>query len=404
MSTAYKDTAISYLGKIELSMITGLLFVLPFNRLTTLKEVLFFLLIGSFAAVRLGDHKRIVRVSFPSKPLNILILMSFVWALFALISAVDRSYSFYEIATKLSKQYILYFLAFFVVRDVPAEKIKWLFLPLVFSAVIMSLSACYQFYQDPRFFTNRVYGLTGAFYRLSTFLVLSVPLVIALALSFQGWIRGVFLILIPILFAALFFTFTRGAWIAVMVEILILAGIFMKKYKRLFMTLFITIFLVIAGLAYKSVIPRQVIMHGSEKPRIEAMRLSSEIIGNYPFTGIGYGKETFSKYYPTALVKHTHNIFLNTAVETGVIGLLIFAAILAVIIRRFLREIRDETALQRRLLISGIFTSFIGFLSLNLFDYMYHGWPGQMVWILIGMGYALMMGPSSGKETSLRQA
>ena len=31
-------------------------------------------------------------------------------------------------------------------------------------------------------------------------------------------------------------------------------------------------------------------------------------------------------------------------------------------------------------------------MSLNLFDYMYHGWPGQMAWILIGMGYALMTG------------
>ncbi len=386
---AYKDTAISYLGKIELSMIAGLLFVLPFNGLTTLKEALFFLLIGSFAAVRLGDHKRIGRVSFPSKPLNILILMSFVWALFALISAVDKSYSLYEIATKLSKQYILYFLAFFVVRDIPAEKIKWLFLPLVFSAVIMSLSACYQFYQAPQFFTNRVYGLTGAFYRLSTFLVLSVPLVIALALSFQGWIRGAFLIVILILFTALFFTFTRGAWIAVMVEILVLAGIFLKKYKRLFMTLFITIFLVIAGLAYKSVLPSQVIMHGSEKPRIEAFELSAEMIGKHPFTGIGYGKETFSKYYPTASVKHAHNIFLNTAVETGLIGLLIFVAMLAVLGRSFIKAIRDETLLNRKLLISGIYVSLIGFISLNLFDYMYHGWPGQMAWILIGIGCAL---------------
>ena len=47
MSMAYKDTAISGPRKIELSMLGGLLFVLPFNGLTTLKEALFFLLIGS---------------------------------------------------------------------------------------------------------------------------------------------------------------------------------------------------------------------------------------------------------------------------------------------------------------------------------------------------------------------
>jgi putative inorganic carbon (hco3(-)) transporter len=387
---------ISYLRKIELFSLAGLLFILPFTGLASIKDALFFLLICSFAAVRLLDRKRIGRTPLPDGTILILILMSFAWSLITLVTAIDRPYSFYEIATKLSKQYLLFFLSFLVVKDMPPQKVRWLFLPLVLSAVIMSLYACYQFYQSPEFFVNRVYGFTGAFYRLSTFLVLSVPLAIVLAFSFQERIRGAILFIIPVLFAALFFTFTRGAWIAVTVEIVVLAGIFFKKYRRLFISLFITISLVVAGLSYESVIPGQVIMHGSEKPRLEAIRLSSDIIRKYPFTGIGYGKETFSKYYPDTYVKHAHNIFLNTAVETGVIGLLIFAAILAVIIRSFLRAIRDETAFQRKLLISGIFTSFIGFLSLNLFDYMYHGWPGQMLWMIIGIGYAVM-------RTNIRQ-
>ena len=88
-------------------------------------------------------------------------------------------------------------------------------------------------------------------------------------------------------------------------------------------------------------------------------------------------------------MKHAHNIFLNTAVETGLIGLLILGAMLAVLGRSFIKAIHDKTLLNRKLLISGIYASLIGFLSLNLFDYMYHGWPGQMAWILIGIGYAL---------------
>jgi O-antigen ligase len=106
--------------------------------------------------------------------------------------------------------------------------------------------------------------------------------------------------------------------------------------------------------------------------------------------GIGYGKETFSKYYPDTYVKHSHNIFINTAVETGLIGLMIFTAILSIIFKKFTHAIRDETVLERRLLLSGIFASFIGFISLNVFDYMYHGWPGQMFWMFIGIGYALI--------------
>ena len=390
MGPVNKGTVIFYLRTIELFSLACLLFVFPFAGLTTIKEVLFFLLIGSFAAARFLERKKIGGTSSPNIPLYILILISFAWTLIALISAIDRPYSLDEIATKLSKQYILYFLAFFVVKDMPSEKVRWLFLPLVFSAVIMSLYACYQFYQSPQFFVNRVSGFTGAFYRLSTFLVLSVPLVIILAFCFQGWLKRAFLIIIPVLFAALFFTFTRGAWIAVTVEILILASIFLKKYRGLLIALIITIFLVVAGLSYKSVIPGQVIIHGSEKPRIEALRLSCEIIRKYPFTGIGYGKETFSKYYPDAYVKHAHNIFLNTAVETGVIGLLIFAAILVILINNFIRAIRGETVSERKLLLSGIFASLIGFLTLNLFDYMYHGWPGQMLWMIIGIGYAII--------------
>gem|GEM_PF-1348612 len=381
---------IYYLRTIALFSLACLLFVLPFSGFATIKEVFFFLLIGSFPAVRLLERKNIGKTSLPNIPLHILILISFVWTLIALISAIDRPYSLVEIATKLSKQYILYVLAFFLVKDMPSEKVRWLFLPLVFSAAIMSLSACYQFYQSPEFFVNRVYGFTGAFYRLSTFLVLSIPLAIVLAFSFQGRIRGAFLVSIPVLFAALFFTFTRGAWIAVTVEILILAGFFFKKYRRLFIALFITISLVVAGLSYKSVIPGQIIIHGSEKPRLEAIRLSSEIIRKYPFTGIGYGKETFSKYYPDAYVKHAHNIFLNTAVETGVIGLLLFAAIVIFLIKDFLRAARDERVPEKKLQLAGIFASLIGFLSLNLFDYMYHGWPGQMLWLIIGIGYAII--------------
>jgi hypothetical protein len=41
-------------------------------------------------------------------------------------------------------------------------------------------------------------------------------------------------------------------------------------------------------------------------------------------------------------------------------------------------------------MLSGIFASCAGFLFLNMFDYMYHGWPGQMFWMTIGMGHALM--------------
>ena len=398
-----KSTATSYCRKIEILSIAGLLFILPFEGTNTIQEILFFSLISAFLVKNISEYKNISStLSLPSKTLTALIIISFLWGVIALINAVDPAYSFHEIVTKMSKQFILYFLSFFIVREIPFERIKWLLFPIVFSTLIMSIYACYQFYQLPVFFENRVSGFTGAFYRLCTFLILSIPLIAVLAFTLHGWIKRILFITVFISLIAVFFTFTRAAWIAVIVESSILIIILLKKYRKFILSLIIAISLIVIGLSYKSVIPNWLIVHGSEKPRIEALKLSAEIIRKNPITGIGYGKRSFSKYYPNIEeVKHTHNVFLNTAIELGVTGLIIFMAMLVLISKDFLVSLKKERLFDRKLILGGIFALFIGFLSMNLFDYMYHGWPGQMLWMLIGIGYALM-NPASGTNTSSR--
>jgi O-antigen ligase len=184
------------------------------------------------------------------------------------VTAIDLHYSLSEIITKMSKQYLLFFFSYLIVKEVPLNKVKWLFFSILASVTIMAVYACYQFYEAPLFFTNRVQGFTGAFYRLSTFLVLSIPVVIVLAFSLRGWLKRIILVLLPILFAALFFTFTRGAWIAAIIEILTLTVIFSTKYRKLFFLSVAAALLIVTGLSYKCN-PQKLITRGSEKPRIE---------------------------------------------------------------------------------------------------------------------------------------
>lgn len=381
---------VAYFRTTEVICLSGLLFLLPFNGMTTIKEILFFLLAGAFIADRIANRAKSPISPSPDSMLHALMAVSFCWALFGLVQAIDPAYSLEEVLTKMSKQYLLYFFAYYSLREFLPGKVKGLLYPLIFSAVLMSLYACYQFYLSPDFFVNRVHGFTGAFYRLSTFLVLALPVVTVLGFSFDGWLRRIILFSIPVSLAALFFTFTRGAWIAVMIELLILVFIFLKKYRMLILAAVLTVSLAGVVLSYKSVISPTLIKRGSEQPRIDAIVRSAEIIRSYPLTGIGYGKGTFEKYYPGIYVKHSHNLFLNTAVENGVPGLLLLLAMLGIIMKDFVRAVRTETILEKRLIISGIFASFAGFLCLNTFDYMYHGWPGQMFWMLIGIGYALI--------------
>lgn len=371
--------------------IAALLFILPFSGVKTLHEILFFSALASFVFGKILTYKRNALVlSFASKPLDILIGISFIWALITVINAIDPQYSFNEVTHKMPKQYILYFIAFFTAREMMERgRIRWLLFPLAVSLIMMSLYACYEFYQLPVLLEHRVSGFTGAFYRLSVLLVFSIPVLIILSFSVHGLPRWILLLMLPFAFAALFFTFTRAAWIAVVVEMIILVSLFFKRFRKYLIIGAVVLSLFITLLAVRSPMEKNLIIHGTEQFRIEAFRYTVDVVSKNPFTGIGYGKRTFSKYYPDTYVQHAHNIFLNTAVETGIPGLVIFTTMMVIIVKSFVQAMRKKREPATQLLLSGIFTSLIGFLSLNLFDYMYHGWPGQMFWILVGIGIAL---------------
>lgn len=367
-----------------------LLFLIPFERITTVKEIIFFLLIGIFLFEKIFFRNDLKDYILKNIRLNIVLIMSFLWAIVSLLNAINRTYSFNEIITKMTKQYILYFVAFCIINDEEDKKLKMLFYLLILSSSIMSIYGCYQFYNAPIFFENRVSGFTGAFYRLATLLVLTLPVCLVLIIQSKSYGRIIFLILFLFMLSALFFTFTRSAWIAFIAEILIFVNILFKKYGRIFLISSVIVIVVIVLSSYFSILPKKILIRGSEKPRIEALSLSLGIIKKYPLTGIGYGKKTFSFYYPEVEdVMHTHNIFLNTAVETGLIGSSILVIALYLILKSLYKNIFLVDK-ERSLYLTTLFASITGFLILNLFDYMYHGWPGQMFWVLVGVSYGIV--------------
>jgi O-antigen ligase len=376
-------------------LLGGLLFVLPFSGLKTVEEILFYTLIAAFAADKFFSRGGGSSAPFfPDKPLDILLGTTVVWALVCLVGAIDPAYSLNEIANKMVRQYLLYFVAFSAAYDLSsgARKVRRFFYPIAASALLMSSYACYQFYESPVFFYNRVTGFTGAFYRLSVFLVLSMPVVGVLTVVGRRWMKWPAALILAVSFAALFFTFTRSAWIAVTAEALVFIIIFFRKYRKILLGGIVAIVVVAAIAAYRDPDYRQLIVHGSEQPRIQAFHLSARIISEHPLTGIGFGKRVFARYYPeeVEVVQHAHNIFLNTAVETGIPGLVLFAALWAVIIKTFAGALKRGLPFEKKIVLSGILVSVIGFLVLNMFDYMYIGWPGQVCWILVGLGHALI--------------
>jgi O-antigen ligase len=385
----YSDQA----GLISLALLLALL---PFHGITTVKEILFFMVLSTFILSNVLPYRSTVLKFTPvNKHLDFFIILSFIWAAVTVLYALDPHYSFNEVIRKMTKHYLLYFLAFSMVNDIQPDRnfLPRFFLPLVIATLVMSVYACYQFSQYPLFFYNRVTGFTGRFYRLATFLVISLPIITVLPFSFRGKLRILFLLPVPLSIIALFFTFTRAAWLAVVFEALLLTVLLLKKHRKsIFLGIvIISVFLSLA--AYKSESYKKLIIHGphSEGARVEGVIRALNIIRENPVTGIGYGKKTFSKFYSElAEPKHTHNIFLNTTVELGIPGLVLFMTIIGIILKTFIQALKREMHREDKLFFSGLFTSITGFLILNLFDYMYHGWPGMIFWAFVGIGHAMI--------------
>jgi hypothetical protein len=73
--------------------------------------------------------------------------------------------------------------------------------------------------------------------------------------------------------------------------------------------------------------------------------------------------------------------------------------IIGIILKTFIHALKREMLREDKLLLSGLFASITGFLILNFFDYMYHGWPGMMFWAFVGIGHAMI---SHSAESPIR--
>ncbi len=131
--------------------------------------------------------------------------------------------------------------------------------------------------------------------------------------------------------------------------------------------------------------------------RPEIWRRSLHTLADFPVTGIGVG--TYSDVVPilysppgAARLEDAHNLFLQTALDLGLAGLLAFATILWLAFRRLAAELRRTrpTGGPRRAWAVGLFASLAAFTVFNLVDSVSFGTVGGVAfWFLLGLVHAL---------------
>lgn len=202
----------------------------------------------------------------------------------------------------------------------------------------------------------------------------------------KGWTRRAALAGIGVLPFLILLTQSRGAIIALAVFSLFAFASQRVKLRRVLLALVLGLGVVVA--APSSVWTRMqglrnatdtsnlsaVDADGSAEQRYEIWRVASRIIADHPISGVGRGAYKFahqayatrSEFKPIALgYRDTHSTYFNLLAETGVVGFLLFAALVIVTLadarrtRRRCRRLFPRAALQLKFLELGLATYLI---------------------------------------------
>src|SRR5262249_42204861 len=268
-------------------------------------------------------------------------------------------------------------------------------------------------YGDAYFYPLGSSGL----YRIGSFFVdpnwngsfLGLMLFISLGLSAasRGWLaKTLFLGETALLSFALLFTFSAGAWISTgigMTLFLLLVG----RHRRFLICVMAALPLTMLA-AFPSGVDA-LLGHISDPValslRHDAWRTAARVILAFPLTGVGLGTsgyaartEPFRSPTDTMALDHPHNSYLELAAMAGLPVLITFVALLAVALRRAVRNWARSPIAVRPLLAGGL--TAIAVLSINSITI--NAWtipPLTTVgWLLLGA----ISSPLLGKDTTAR--
>lgn len=263
--------------------------------------------------------------------------------------------------------YIAFAVFYFVTVNTVRTKQQWrnMVMFFVLSGTVVALLGVYQNFVlettaqsswvDTEMFSQigvRVYSTLDNPNVLGQFLVLVIPIAFAMLVSSKKIMeRIVFLVSCVIMGACLIFTWSRAGWVAIILAL----GFFVVMKDRRWSTLCIVALLIMPFLLPENILSR-ITSIGNMKDSSTAYRVSVwiaslRIAADYWIGGIGLGSGAFERMYQhyalngAGFALHSHNFYIQLVVEMGILGLMVFFAIIFLAFKQIIC-IRDKKSVN----------------------------------------------------------
>ncbi len=255
---------------------------------------------------------------------------------------------------------------------------------------------------DRTYFTD-INGRTTALFENPNYLAayLTIVFPFALYLTFNAKNKKErLLLLISDLFIILctIFTWSRGAWLAMLISAIILCIIYTRKTARF-------IWAAIVAIPFLPfVLPKNIVSRfmsignladSSTMYRVYTWRGSIEMIRDYFWGGIGYGTETFTQLYPLyaysgiEAAAHSHNLYLQILIGMGIGGLICFAMIVILYAQKSFSYFSAPSSTNSFMIAAAALLSVVALLIMGMFDYVWYNYRiFFLFWVVMALGIA----------------
>ena len=300
-------------------------------------------------------------------------------------------------------------LYFVIINSVNTEKLlRGVLVCFVLSGLLVCLYGIAQYlfgwntnqaWMDEDMFSDikmRIYSTLGNPNVLGEYILLVLPVSIGLM-----WINKnpaskiVYAGISAVMFAALILTFSRGCWIG----ILFAAVIFITFAAGKLWGLGLIALPILPMVLPESIINRFAsigdMKDSSTSYRVYIWMGTISMIRDFWVSGIGMGQEAFTQVYPFysyngIVAPHSHNLFLQILVESGVAGIAVFLLIIFFYFRRVMVGYQtggkgDSLSTMMTAIAAGI----CGFLVQGMFDNSFYNYRVMLVfWCTLAIGRA----------------